>query len=97
MNRLRDGKFTAFHKQDGLPSENISSLYVDDQDVLWVGTAGCGLARLEGNTWTKYTTDDGLTSDSIGYLVEDKEGFLWIGSNTGLMRVRKQALNDFAA
>ncbi len=97
LNRLRDGKFTAFHKQDGLPSENISSLYVDDQDVLWVGTAGCGLARLEGNTWTKYTTDDGLTSDSIGYLVEDKEGFLWIGSNTGLMRVRKQALNDFAA
>jgi ligand-binding sensor domain-containing protein/signal transduction histidine kinase len=97
LNRFREGKFTAFHKQDGLPSDNISSLYVDDQDVLWVGTDGCGLARLHGNSWTNYTTEDGLTSDSIGYLVEDGEGYLWIGSNTGLMRVRKRELNDFAA
>ncbi|HWY78340.1 MAG TPA: two-component regulator propeller domain-containing protein, partial [Verrucomicrobiae bacterium] len=96
LDRFRDGKFTAFHKQDGLPSDNISSLYVDDQDVLWVGTDGCGLARFQGNSWTNYTTEDGLTSDSIGYLVEDGEGFFWIGSNTGLMRVRKQELNDFA-
>src|SRR5262249_18779641 len=30
-------------------------------------------------------------------LVEDGLGYLWIGSNGGLMRIPKQALNDFAS
>jgi ligand-binding sensor domain-containing protein len=35
LSRLKDGQFKEYHKSDGLPSENISSLYVDDDDVLW--------------------------------------------------------------
>jgi ligand-binding sensor domain-containing protein/signal transduction histidine kinase len=97
LNRLRDGQFTAFHKADGLPSEDISSLYADADGVLWIGTFGSGLARLHGGKWTRYTTRDGLTGKSIGYLLEDGEGYLWIGSNRGLMRIRKQNLNDLAA
>ncbi len=95
LNRLRDGQFTAFHKQDGLPSENISSLYVDADDVVWVGTGG-GLARLHEGKWTRFTTREGLISNSVGYLVEDDQGDLWIGSNHGPMRVSKKALNNFA-
>jgi len=95
LNRLRDGKFTAFHVKDGLPSENISSLLVDSDGVLWVGTGG-GLARLQGGKWTRYTKDQGLASNGVGYLIEDGQGDLWIGSTAGLMRVPKKALNDFA-
>ena len=97
LNRLRDGQFTAFHKADGLPSEDISSLYADADGVLWIGTFGSGLVRLHGGKWTRYTARDGLTGNSIGYLLEDGEGYLWIGSNYGLMRIRKQSLNDLAA
>ena len=97
LNRLRDGQFTAFHKADGLPSEDISSLYADADGVLWIGTFGSGLARLHGGKWTRYTARDGLTGNSIGYLLEDGEGYLWIGSNGGLMRIKKQSLNDLAA
>ena len=96
LDRLHDGKFTAFRKQDGgLPNDDISSLYADADGVLWIGT-GSGLARLQGGKWTRYTVRDGLISDSVGYLVEDGLGYLWIGSNKGLMRVRKKDLNDFA-
>ncbi len=93
---LRDGKFTSFHKKDVLPSEEISSLLVDSDGVLWIGTRGGGLARLFKNQWTHYTTADGLAGNSIGYLIEDSETNLWLGSNTGLMRVEKKSLNDFA-
>jgi ligand-binding sensor domain-containing protein/signal transduction histidine kinase len=97
LNRLRDGKFTAFRKQaDGLPSDDISSVFVDDEGVVWVGTFGSGLARLHGDRWTRYTIREGLISNSVGYLIEDGQGYLWIGSNAGLMRVQKKALNDFA-
>ena len=57
---------------------------------------GRGLARLRGGEWKRFTKAEGLISDSITYLLEDAEGYLWIGSNVGLMRIKKQALNDFA-
>jgi ligand-binding sensor domain-containing protein/signal transduction histidine kinase len=94
---LRDGKITAFHKSDdGLPGENISALLTDSDGVLWIGTRGSGLARFDGKHWKRYATSDGLAGNSIGYLVEDNEGYLWIGSNSGLTRVSKKSLNDFA-
>lgn len=93
---LRDGRVTEFHKKDGLPSEDISSLLADSDGVLWVGTRGSGLARYANNQWTNYTTAEGLAGNSIGYLVEDGETNLWLGSNSGLMRVAKKSLNDFA-
>jgi ligand-binding sensor domain-containing protein/signal transduction histidine kinase len=95
LDRLRDGKFDAFHKSDGLTSEHISSLYMDGQGVLWVGTSG-GLARLQNGKWTQYTIANGLASDSVQYMLEDGQGNLWLGSNRGLMRLEKKALNDFA-
>ena len=100
LNRLHDGKFTAFRKgtdgTGGLPSDDISSLLADRDGGLWVGTSGHGLARWKGDRWTRFTKEEGLASNSIGYLVEDELGFLWIGSNAGLMRVPKAALDDFA-
>lgn len=96
LNRFRDGKFTAFQQTNGFPSDNISSLYADNDGVLWVGTFGSGLVRFRDGKWTHYTTREGLISNGIDYIIEDDQGCLWIGSNTGLMRIRKKALNDFA-
>jgi signal transduction histidine kinase len=79
-----------------LPSEDISSLLADSNGVLWIGTRGNGLARFAKNQWTHYTTSEGLAGNSIGYIVEDNETNLWLGSNSGLMRVAKKSLNDFA-
>jgi signal transduction histidine kinase/ligand-binding sensor domain-containing protein len=94
---LRDGKITAFHKKDGLPSEDVSALLADSEGVLWVGTRGSGLGRWANNHWTYYTAQEGLGGDSIGYLIEDNKTNLWLGSNSGLMRVSKKSLNDFAS
>ena len=96
LNRLSGSQFTLYRKADGgLPGDNVSSLLVDAEDVLWVGT-GSGLARFKDGKWTRFTTREGLTSNSINYLIEDGDGFLWIGSNAGLMRVAKKQLNSVA-
>ncbi len=96
LNRFRNGKFTSFQQTNGFPSDNISSLHMDAENVLWVGTFSSGLVRVQNGKWTHYTTRDGLVSNGIAYLIEDDQGCLWIGSNTGLMRVQKKSLNDFA-
>jgi signal transduction histidine kinase/sugar lactone lactonase YvrE len=94
--RWSEGRFTSFHSPDTLAVADISSLLVDARGVLWVGTFGGGLARFHQGRWTRYTTHEGLASKSIGYLLEDDQGYLWMGSNRGLMRVKKQALDDAA-
>lgn len=97
LNQMHDGKFTVFRSnpEKGLPSDAISSLYLDADGVLWIGTYG-GLARYDHGQWTRYTTREGLTRNKIGYIVEDSLGYLWLGSNAGLMRLLKKNLNDFA-
>ena len=94
--KYRDGVFSEMQDIKGPPGEEISALYSDKNDTLWIGTRGRGLERLHQNKWTHYTTGDGLISDSIGYLVEDNETNLWMGSPAGFMRVSKKALDDFA-
>jgi signal transduction histidine kinase/streptogramin lyase len=97
LNRLREGKFSAFRQADGgLPGDDISALHSDADGVLWVTTAGNGLGRLHHNGWTRYGTREGLISNNLGYMLEDNQGHLWIGSYSGLMRLPKEALNEFA-
>ena len=92
---IENGRLSVFRKQprDGLPADNVSSLFVDKDGVLWVGTTG-GLGRLDHGKWRHFTTREGLASNKIGYLLEDDQGYLWIGSNAGLMRVLKRSLDD---
>ncbi len=97
LNRLANGSFSVYRRQpdDGPPGDDITSLYVDRDDVLWIGTS-TGLGRFDHGQWTRFTTREGLASNRIGYLLEDDQGYLWIGSTAGLMRVPKRALNEVA-
>ncbi len=93
--RVRENGLTSFTRTNGFPSDNVSSLCVDQERVLWAGTSR-GLARFDGAKWTAYTTLEGLVDNNIGYLLADGDGYLWMGSSAGLMRARRQALKDVA-
>ncbi len=95
INCLRDGRFTWFTRKDGLPGDNIRSLLVDKEGVLWAATSG-GLARFRNGRWTAFTRKEGLPTSNLGYLAEDAQGYLWIGSYGGLVRAPKDQLNRFA-
>jgi ligand-binding sensor domain-containing protein/signal transduction histidine kinase len=92
---LRQGGCDAFNRTNGLPSNNISSLYLDHDAVLWIGTSG-GLARYSGGKLTAYSKNEGMITDSIAYITEDNLGNLWLGSTAGLMCVQKRELNEIA-
>jgi signal transduction histidine kinase/ligand-binding sensor domain-containing protein len=92
LNCLRSGKITALRKADGLPSDDITSIYIDERDVVWAGTPS-GLARLERGGCRRFGTQQGLASNKIGYILEDGRGYLWLGSPAGLMRVSRKELD----
>jgi ligand-binding sensor domain-containing protein len=88
--RYRDGRFTAFGENDGLPRANVRCLLEAPAGTLWIGTEGGGLVRLRDGRFTTFTVKDGLTSDIVRRLAADRNGDLWIaGPGTGLTRLRE--------
>jgi signal transduction histidine kinase/ligand-binding sensor domain-containing protein/DNA-binding response OmpR family regulator len=56
--------------------------------ILWVGTAGGGLNRLdiEAGTFSRYTTAQGLPNNVVYGVLPDDSGHLWLSTNRGLAR-----------
>ncbi|MFT5089523.1 MAG: two-component system sensor histidine kinase ChiS [Planctomycetota bacterium] len=66
---------------DGLPSERINALVLDDEGMLWLGTDR-GASRFDGEQFTNFSTDDGLPANEVHALHIDNNGHLWIGTSS---------------
>jgi signal transduction histidine kinase/DNA-binding response OmpR family regulator/ligand-binding sensor domain-containing protein len=91
----RTGAKTAFSHIPSDPSSLsnnlVPTLLLDPHhpdSVLWVGTGGGGLNRLDiqKGTFTRYTDRDGLPNNFVNGILGDERGILWISTNRGLSR-----------
>lgn len=79
-------------KRNSLLTNSIKSLLIDpdDPNILWIGTNGQGMSRLDidKNQFTHYTTKEGLPDDVVyGILADDENPHnLWLSTNRGLAR-----------
>jgi diguanylate cyclase (GGDEF)-like protein len=75
-----------------LPSNIISDLFLDKNNMLWIGMVE-GIVRLDLATMeTKLFEPDpanskSMTSNSIRTIVADHKGFVWAGSDNGVYRL----------
>lgn len=65
-----------------LPSNNITSIEVNEDGSLWFGTDK-GLVSFKNEVWKIYTTSDGISSDEINSLLFLPENELWISTLNG--------------
>ncbi|MCP4219888.1 MAG: response regulator [bacterium] len=75
----------------GTPSDKgIKCIYVRHPGVLWLGTSGEGLIRLDVNndSWTFYSLREGLPDNVVYGILEDAKGNLWVSTNKGLSKFR---------
>ncbi|MGD9099849.1 MAG: protein kinase, partial [Anaerolineae bacterium] len=77
---LEDGSYVKLGISDGLASNVINDLLVDEEDNLWVAT-GAGVNRFDGETWITFNETDGLDADEVLSLFLDDEGALWAGTD----------------
>ncbi|MBP7514568.1 MAG: hypothetical protein KA791_08480, partial [Flavobacteriales bacterium] len=72
---------------DGLPSEEVHSLFEDRHGYMWVGTL-TGLARMEGTRTRTFHHDrndsTSIAHDQVNHLTEDASGRLWLATMAGL-------------
>ncbi len=81
---------------EGLSSDEVFSIFCDDDSTVWVGTYGGGLNRIRNGTIVPIMKKDGLFDNVIYTILDDADGNFWMSSNRGVFRVRKQELNDLA-
>ncbi len=66
----------------------VSTLYADDRNVLWIGTMKNGLFSLENGVLKNFSNRNGLAGNSVESLGSDGDGALWVGtSGGGLSRI----------
>ena len=87
---LNDGHFISYTTSNGLLSNLAWSLYVDDDDSLWIGTADGGLSHLlPDGKFENFTPRDGLADNTICHISEDSQKRLWFSSPHGIFYVKK--------
>jgi ligand-binding sensor domain-containing protein len=72
-----------FTKSDGLASNYISCLAIDDGNV-WVGSSDRGVSRYDRSTsqWRTFTREDGLADNNVRAIAADGK-YIWFGTFSG--------------
>ena len=84
-----DGKeWKNFTVKDGLPSNHVFMLYMEDDGTVWAGTSH-GLAKVNADkkSFTVLKRKDGLYSDNVFSMSKASDGSFWIGSFGGVARL----------
>ncbi len=75
---------TNFTTADGLISDAINCVAVNNNDNIWLGTSS-GISKFDGVNWTNYTTTDGLVNDNVKTIVATS-GNIWAGTDFGVSK-----------
>lgn len=75
---------------------DVTSLFVDRDDALWVGTAHHGFFRARGNDADHFERTDGLSGDAVRRFYQDREGTIWVVTSEGLDNFRDLQVGSYS-
>jgi signal transduction histidine kinase/ligand-binding sensor domain-containing protein len=96
LHRYKDREHTGFDTHNGLLSDLIRTLYLDDSGDLWIGSAGGGLSRCHSGHITTFTAAEGLPDNTISQILEDGKKRLWLGTDRGVACIAIAELDALA-
>ncbi len=96
LSELKDGKLRNLTVKEGLTGNYVRTIYEDKEGILWIGTYDEGLSRYKDGKFTNFKATDGLHNNGVFAIEEDRYENFWISSNSGIYRVKRSQLNDFA-
>jgi len=64
-----------------IPTNNLSSIFIDSEEIIWIGSNDKGLIKFDGVNFIFYnTTNSPMKSDMVRDITSDKFDNLWIGT-----------------
>jgi signal transduction histidine kinase/ligand-binding sensor domain-containing protein len=90
--RYKDGRFTFFSTDRGLPAGRIRAIYPDDRGHVWLASTQAGLIRVDDGAseqprFETYTTAQGLSGNSIEAITGDTDGRIYAATGRGIDRL----------
>ncbi|MEO8049488.1 MAG: two-component regulator propeller domain-containing protein [Acidobacteriota bacterium] len=83
--RQADTGWDSIDAEQGVTSNDISTVFQDREGSIWLGLLGSGLARWLGyGEWQSWTAHDGLSRESVWSITRDGNGRMWVGTQFGL-------------
>ena len=90
-------QFSVQDPQCGLPTNKISSIFIDSKDRVWAIGLTYGFSVYESSVGRFVTYDSsscpGMCTDVYFYALEDDSGHIWISSDRGLLEVDPQTMH----
>ena len=90
-------QFSAQDPQCGLPTNKISSIFIDSKDRVWAIGLTYGFSVYESSVGRFVSYDSsscpGMCTDVYFYALEDDFGHIWISSDRGLLEVDPQTMH----
>lgn len=87
--------------ENSVANDNAGNLFRDSQGIIWIGTWGSGMDRLDPRTeqFTHYPGQPdnpaGLSDDRVQTIYEDSAGRLWIGTAGGGLNLLDRQTQTF--
>ena len=90
--RFRQGAFTFFTGNDGLPPGAIVQIYLDHKGRFWLVSARSGLIEVQNPdtvqpNFKSFTTAQGLSSNELSVITDDLSGRIYVGGGLGLDQI----------
>lgn len=78
---LHEGEWTGIDARGTLTLDDVRSVLVDNEGLVWLGTNGGGLNLLRRRLLDSYSTNEGLGRTVTSALVIDRDGGVWAGTD----------------
>lgn len=76
---------------------DVTALFEDSEQGVWVGYRGHGLARLRRSRFRLYDTSIGLPDGTTTTVFPSRDRTVWVGAGNGLSAIRKSRVDSFGA
>ena len=80
----------------GISHDDVTAIFVDNENELWVGTDGGGLNRSKNTKKINFShyqnrpdNANSLSQNQIFAITQDFSGMLWVGTNDGINKIKK--------
>ncbi|WP_167607215.1 two-component regulator propeller domain-containing protein [Maribellus sediminis] len=99
VSETNEFSFDIFTQENGLPNNQIQSLFQDRKGWMWIGTSQ-GLSRFDGYDFVNFFPNDadenGLHGTLVRVIKEDRAGNLLVGTETGGLNIFDREKETFS-
>ena len=86
VSRYAQGHLTRFTIDDGLPNANVQALAIAPDGLVWMGAAGCIVARYDGQAWETLSADCSSIGGNVVDFAFTPDGGVWVATGMDVAR-----------